>query len=85
MFTTFLFYILAFVGVFILRRKDPTGVNRAFSTPLYPFIPILAIAGSLYVEISEILHDFSGVVISIAVVAIGLPVYLVLSKRQIKK
>ncbi|MFT9031501.1 MAG: amino acid permease [Leuconostoc pseudomesenteroides] len=85
MFTTFLFYILAFVGVFILRRKDPAGVNRAFSTPLYPFIPILAIAGSLYVEISEILHDFSGVVISIAVVAIGLPVYLVLSKRQIKK
>lgn len=85
MFTTFLFYILAFVGVFILRHKDPTGVNRAFSTPLYPFIPILAIAGSLYVEISEILHDFSGVVISIAVVAIGLPVYLILSKRQLKK
>jgi serine/threonine exchange transporter, LAT family (TC 2.A.3.8.12) len=84
-FTTFLFYILVFVGVFKLRKKDPFGEKRSFSMPLYPWIPIVAICGSLYVEISEIMHDLSGVIISIAIVAVGYPVYIFLSRRTNKE
>ncbi|GMA70118.1 serine/threonine exchanger SteT [Leuconostoc litchii] len=80
-FTTFLFYILVFIGVFKLRKQDPLGERRGFSMPLYPWLPLLAIGGSLYVEISEILHDLSGVAISIVIVAIGYPVYKFLSRR----
>jgi len=84
-FTTFLFYILVFAGVFKLRKKDPFGEKRSFSMPLYPWIPIVAICGSLYVEISEIMHDLSGVIISIAIVAVGYPVYIFLSRRTNKE
>ncbi|KGB49697.1 serine/threonine protein kinase [Leuconostoc mesenteroides P45] len=84
-FTTFLFYILVFVGVFKLRKKDPLGEKRSFSMPLYPWIPIVAVCGSLYVEISEIIHDLSGVIISIAIVAVGYPVYIFLSRRTNKE
>lgn len=84
-FTTFLFYILVFAGVFKLRKKDPFGEKRSFSMPLYPWIPIVAICGSLYVEISEIMHDLSGVIISIAIVATGYPVYIFLSRRTNKE
>lgn len=84
-FTTFLFYILVFVGVFKLRKKDPFGEKRSFSMPLYPWIPIVAICGSLYVEISEIMHDLSGVIISMAIVAVGYPVYIFLSRRTNKE
>lgn len=84
-FTTFLFYILVFAGVFKLRKKDPFGEKRSFSMPLYPWIPIVAICGSLYVEISEIMHDLSGVIISIAIVAAGYPVYIFLSRRTNKE
>ncbi|MDF7627388.1 APC family permease [Lactobacillaceae bacterium L1_55_11] len=73
-FITFLFYILVLIGVFILRRRDPSGQSRVFSMPLFPWVPIIAIAGSLYVEISELLHDFEGVLISVIIVALGYPV-----------
>lgn len=83
-FITFLFYIMTFIGVFILRKKDPKGINRPFSMPLYPIIPLIAILGSLYVEISEVVMDFEGVISSIILVAAGSPVYLYLKKKYNK-
>ncbi|MBS9338919.1 APC family permease [Fructobacillus sp. M2-14] len=83
-FITFLFYILAFIGCFILRRQDPTGKNRDFSMPLYPWIPIVAILGSVYVEVSEILNDLQGILISVIIVILGLPVYYWLNHRKSK-
>ena len=80
-FTTFLFYIMAFVGVIKLRRHNTMGVKPGFSTPFFPMIPLVAIAGSLYVEISEIYYDFYGVVISLLIVAVGYPIYLYLKRH----
>ncbi|MBS9335409.1 APC family permease [Fructobacillus sp. M1-13] len=81
-FITFLFYILAFIGAFILRRRDPKGEKRDFSMPLYPVIPIIAILGSLYVEVSELMNDLHGVLISVIIVLLGLPVYYWLNNRK---
>ncbi|MBS9336315.1 APC family permease [Fructobacillus papyrifericola] len=81
-FITFLFYILAFIGAFILRRRDPEGKNRDFSMPLYPFIPIVAIVGSIYVEVSELSNDLQGVLISVIIVLLGWPVYHWLNKKN---
>ena len=81
-FITFLFYILAFIGAFILRRKDPAGEKRDFSMPLYPWIPIVAIIGSIYVEISELINDLHGVLISVIIVLLGWPVYYWLNKKK---
>lgn len=71
-FTIYCFYVMAFFGIFILRHKSQG--QRAFNTPLYPWVPIIAIAGGLFVLISEIINDPAGVLLFIGIVAVGLPV-----------
>ncbi|KID42016.1 APC family permease [Fructilactobacillus fructivorans] len=73
-FTVYCFYVMAFFGVFILRKRHPDR-KRVFSVPLYPFTPIIAILASLFVICSEIGSDFIGVVCSLGIVALGIPVY----------
>lgn len=81
-FITFLFYILAFIGAFKLRKEDPEGKHRDFSMPLYPVIPIIAILGSIYVEVSELTNDLHGVLVSVIIVLLGWPVYYWLNKKN---
>ncbi|CUS27040.1 amino acid transporter [Paucilactobacillus oligofermentans DSM 15707 = LMG 22743] len=78
-FTVYCFYIAAFIGVFILRRREH-GNERPFSTPLYPLTPIIAIAGALFVTISQIFNDPLGSFVSLGIVAVGLPVFYLVKK-----
>ena len=85
-FTIWIFYTAAFFGVFILRHQtldknvDPATL---FKTPLFPITPLVAIIGALFVIGSTVINDFSGAVISIILVLIGLPVfYYYQHKRQ---
>ena len=78
-FTVYCFYLLAFFGVFILRKRNKNG-QRPFSTPLYPFVPIIAIAGGIFVLVSEIMNDPSGVVLFIGIVIVGLPILYFVKK-----
>ncbi|USS85686.1 amino acid permease [Fructilactobacillus myrtifloralis] len=80
-FTVYCFYVMAFVGVFLLRKRNPNQV-RVFSVPLFPFTPIVAILGSLFVIGSEILSDPIGVLVSLGIVAVGVPVYYFKVMRQ---
>ncbi|WGS68953.1 APC family permease [Lactiplantibacillus plantarum] len=73
-FTVYCFYVATFVGVFILRKRRPTS-ERPFSTPGFPITPLIAILGALFVIISEIGSDLSGVLISLVIVAVGFPIY----------
>lgn len=79
-FTVYCFYILAFFGIFILRHTN--DAKRPFSTPLYPFTPIVAIAGGLFVIISELINDLDGVLLFIGIVAIGLPIFYFLKHKN---
>lgn len=81
-FTIYCFYVLAFFGIFILRKKNK---ERPFSTPLYPIVPIIAIAGGIFVLISELINDFEGVILFIGIVIIGLPVLYVVKKMDAKR
>lgn len=78
-FTVYCFYLLAFFGVFILRKRNK-NVQRPFSTPLYPFVPIIAIAGGIFVLVSEIMNDPSGVILFIGIVIVGLPILYFVKK-----
>lgn len=76
-FTVYIFYLLAFFGVFILRKRNPNQ-PRPFSTPLYPWVPIISILGGIFVIISEIQNDPAGVLLFVGTVVVGLPIlYLV--------
>lgn len=74
-FTVYCFYVAAFIGVFILRKRNAGGAPRPFSIPLYPFVPIVAIVGALFVIISEVFSDPIGSILSLTIVAVGLPIF----------
>ena len=77
-FTVYLFYVLAFFGLFKLRRLKTVS---PFRVPLYPFTPIVAILGGVFVLVSELNSDLTGVLASIFFVALGIPVYLIKCKK----
>ncbi|KJW13985.1 APC family permease [Levilactobacillus spicheri] len=78
-FVMYSFYIAAFVGVFILRRRNPGG-SQLFRTPGYPFVPIFAILGTGFVVVSELFSDFTGALVSMGVIALGVPLYAYLKR-----
>ena len=77
-FTIYLFYVLTFFGLFKLRRLKTAS---PFRVPLYPFTPIVAILGGVFVLVSELNSDLTGVLASIFFVALGIPVYLIKCKK----
>lgn len=81
-FTIYCFYLMTFFGIFILRKKNN---KRPFSTPLYPLVPIVAIAGGLFVLISELFNDPAGVLLFVGIVVIGLPVLYVVKRMDSKR
>lgn len=87
MFAIWSFYVLTFIGVILLRNKQP-NLERPYKVPLYPVIPIIAIAGGLFVVINQLLFagmkntiiSLGGVIITL----IGLPLYN-LAQNQVSK
>ncbi|MBK4202583.1 amino acid permease [Bacillus subtilis] len=80
-FMIYIFYVMAFFAVFILRKRTK-GEKRAYSVPLYPFMPILAIAGSFFVLGSTLITDTLSCGLSILIGLAGLPVYYWMKKRK---
>lgn len=80
-FVVWAFYVLTFIGVIILRKKQP-NLPRPYKVPLYPVIPILAILGGLFVVINQVitspLISLGGIVITL----IGLPVFSYSSRKN---
>lgn len=79
-FVMYSFYIAAFIGVFILRRRHG-GKPKGFRTPGYPVVPILAILGTGFVVVSELFSDFAGAAVSMLVIALGIPLYYYLRHK----
>lgn len=83
-FSCWIFYTLTFVCVIKLRHDKP-DLERKYKVPLYPVVPLLAIASGVYVVISQMF--FSGTraqllsLGSIAITLLGLPVYTLVRKR----
>ena len=87
MFVVWSFYVLTFIGVILLRQKQP-NLPRPYKVPLYPIIPIIAISGGLFVVINQLLFaGMENTLISlggIIVTLIGLPLYN-LAQNQVKR
>ena len=63
-------------------RKRNKGVKLSYRVPLYPFTPIVAILGSVYIIWSQVAADLVGVAISIGIVLIGLPLYWLIHRKD---
>lgn len=84
-FSCWIFYTLTFASVMVLRKKMPDA-ERKYKVPLYPIVPILAIASGLYVVISQLFLSGTQTTIislgSIAITLAGLPVYFAVTKKH---
>lgn len=82
-FTIWIFYVLAFIGVFILRRRQKKlTMIIDFKTPLYPITPLVGICGGAFVVGSTLFSDFLGALTSIIMVLVGIPVYYYYINKQ---
>lgn len=76
-----IFYTMAFVGIFILRKRWPNA-ERYYKVPLYPIIPILGIAGGVFVIISTTFVQPTIALLSIVFVLAGMPIYFFKIRKQ---
>ena len=84
-FAVWAFYTLTFIGV-IKLRKDQPNLHRPYKVPLYPIVPIIAIACGIFVVVNQLfLSGMTNTMISLgglAITLLGLPVYSVMNKKR---
>ncbi|MGL4671350.1 MAG: APC family permease [Cetobacterium sp.] len=69
-----LFYCLVFLGLFILRKKEP-NLERPYKVPFYPLVPMLALLGGASIFIYAAISNPGYMAISVALTLTGLFVY----------
>lgn len=79
-FSVYIFYILAFFAVFILRKRN-ANLPRSYSVPLFPVVPLIAIVGSGYIVISTIMITPVDSLSAIGLTLIGLPMFWYLERK----
>ncbi len=68
------FYSFLFIGVIILRKKEP-NLERPYKVPLYPIIPILSAIGGISIAIYATISNPMYMLISIGIILLGIPFY----------
>ncbi|HXF54328.1 MAG TPA: amino acid permease [Hyphomicrobiaceae bacterium] len=69
------FMLLVGVALFVFRVREPAR-EMAFRVPLYPLTPALWCAAAIYMLYSSVAYTGWGALIGIAVLGLGVPVYL---------
>ncbi|WEV44030.1 amino acid permease [Lactobacillus sp. ESL0684] len=73
-YVSWIFSLLLFIGVFILRKREP-DLLRPYKIPLYPLPPILAIIGAIFIIINTTLTQPKLALTGILLTLTGWPVY----------
>ncbi|AWV73725.1 APC family permease [Latilactobacillus curvatus] len=75
-----IFYILTFIAVFILRKREPE-LNRPYRTLGYPVIPLIAILGGIFIVVNTLFTQTMLTLIGIGITLLGLPFYYYLKNK----
>lgn len=82
-YTEWMFFGLMTIGLFILRKRPAT--IRDYSIWGYPIVPALFIISSFAIVINQVISDPIESVFGLSLVIIGLPVYYIWTKINIKR
>jgi APA family basic amino acid/polyamine antiporter len=80
-FADWVFFGLAGVAVIVFRRKLPDA-PRPFPTPAYPWVPLLFTLAAFGIVFNTYFTDLRNALIGTAIISLGVPVYLVWSRRR---
>jgi APA family basic amino acid/polyamine antiporter len=80
-FSALLFYVLTIAGIFALRKKRPDA-ERPYKAPGYPFIPLVYIVAATAIMFVLLLYQTQTAGRGLVIVLIGVPVYLLWSRRS---
>lgn len=75
MFVMWFFFVMTFIGVYVLRKKQP-NLYRPYKVILYPFTPCVAIIGGSYVIINTLLTQPLNAGLGIVFTLVGIPIYM---------
>ena len=75
------FLALTVAGVFVLRRRRP-DLARPYRTTGYPVVPLIFLVGTVAMMANALLERPSATLLSAAIVAAGVPVYLIWRRRE---
>ncbi|MCT8976646.1 amino acid permease [Clostridium sp. CX1] len=82
-FVMWLFFILGIFGVFVLRKNHKELISEdSYKVPFYPIVPIIGVAGALYVVISTLITGTENALFGLGVTLIGLPVYMYIKNKD---
>jgi APA family basic amino acid/polyamine antiporter len=73
-FVVWIFFTLGVLGIFILRRRTDRVTGR-YRVPLYPVVPLLGIAGGLFLTVATIAEAPLKALLGIGLTLLGLPFY----------
>jgi basic amino acid/polyamine antiporter, APA family len=79
-FAALMFYVLTIGGIFVLRRKRPDA-ERPYRAWGYPFVPVLYIFMASLIMLILILYQTQDTWPGLVIVLIGVPVYMIWSRR----
>lgn len=80
MFIIWVFYILAFSAIFVLRKRNPNA-KRPYSVPGYPIVPCIAIVGSVYIACSMLINNPGDAIYAIGITLAGIPAYMLIKNK----
>lgn len=80
-FMVWIFFVMTVAGIFILRSKHK-HLERPYTVPFYPVVPIIGIVGGIYIIISTLITDTSSALFGLGITLLGLPVYWYITKKK---
>lgn len=79
-FTDWIFFALAAASVFVFRRRRPAG-ERLYTTPWYPFTPLLFIAIAVWFVLNTLISRPQEAWAGLLFLALGVPVFYYWKRR----
>lgn len=80
-FVVWIFFLMVVSGIFILRSKFK-HLERSYTVPLYPFVPLVGIIGGIYIIVCTLQADTKNALFGIAITLAGLPVYFYMNRKS---
>lgn len=80
-FVIWIFFVMTVAGIFILRKKH-AHLERPYSVPFYPVIPIIGIIGGVYIIVNTLFTNTAYALYGIIITLVGLPVYMYLKRKK---